>query len=332
MKKPVIFDGRNIYDPAADSRARLHVLLDRPSMSTVVVTGGAGYVGSHAVKALAAAGYDVVVFDDLSAGHAEAVDRIARAFPDRTITLVAATSSTARRSRATLESAGATAVMHFAARLLVGESVREPIGYYRANVTGTMTVLDAMAEAGVGRFVFSSTAATFGEPKETPIDETHPQQPINAYGETKLAIERALPHVERATGIRWAVLRYFNAAGADPDGLLGEDHDPEEHLIPLRWRPWPAAAADRLRRRLSDAGRHLHPRLRARQRPRGCARRGAAGARTRTRPRPPTISATARACRCGRSSTRSSRVTGRPVPHHDRRAAPRRSGAARRLE
>jgi len=123
--------------------------------------------------------------------------------------------------------------MHFAARLSVGESVREPLGYYRTNVTGALTVLQAMAAAGVGRFVFSSTAATFGEPQTTPIDETHPQRPINAYGETKLAVERALPHIERAAGLRSVALRYFNAAGADPDGLIGEDHEPEEHLIPL---------------------------------------------------------------------------------------------------
>jgi UDP-glucose-4-epimerase GalE len=202
-------------------------------MSTVVVTGGAGYVGSHAVKALAAAGYDVVVFDDLSAGHAEAVDRLARASPNRKISLVRGDVLDRAALDRVFAGSGASAVMHFAARLLVGESVREPIGYYRANVTGTMTLLEAMAAAGIGRFVFSSTAATFGEPKESPITEDHPQQPVNAYGETKLAVERALPHVERATGIRWTVFRYFNAAGADPEGLIGEDHDPEEHLIPL---------------------------------------------------------------------------------------------------
>jgi UDP-glucose-4-epimerase GalE len=202
-------------------------------MSTVVVTGGAGYVGSHAVKALAEAGDDVVVFDDLSAGHAEAVDRIARAFPRRTVSLVQGSVLDRGALGRLFATTGASAVMHFAARLLVGESVREPIGYYRANVTGTMTVLEAMAEAGIRRFVFSSTAATFGEPQASPITEDHPQRPVNPYGETKLAIERALPHVARATGMQWIVLRYFNAAGADPDGQLGEDHHPEEHLIPL---------------------------------------------------------------------------------------------------
>ena len=202
-------------------------------MSTVLVAGGAGYVGSHAVKALAAAGYDVVVFDNLSNGHAAAVDRLANAFPARSIRLVKADVHDTDAVRAALRESRATAVMHFAARLSVGESTREPLGYYFANVTGTLSVIQAMADTGVRSFVFSSTAATFGEPQTTPIDESHPQRPINAYGETKLAVERALPHIERATGIKSVTLRYFNAAGADPDGLIGEDHHPEEHLIPL---------------------------------------------------------------------------------------------------
>ena len=122
--------------------------------------------------------------------------------------------------------------MHLAAFLDVGESVREPARYYRNNVTGALTVLEAMALESVRAFVFSSTCAVYGDPIETPIHETHPQNPINSYGETKLAVERALPHFERAVGLRWAALRYFNAAGADPDGELGEDHAPEIHLIP----------------------------------------------------------------------------------------------------
>jgi UDP-glucose-4-epimerase GalE len=202
-------------------------------MSTVLVTGGAGYVGSHSVKALAAAGADVVVYDDLSAGHGEAVERLKHALPGRSITLVQGDILDTSRLADALKSARVTAVMHFAARLLVGESVREPLQYYRANVGGALSVIDAMVQAGVGRFVFSSTCATFGEPIAVPIDETHPQRPINAYGETKLAVERALPHIERAYGIRSVALRYFNAAGADPDGVIGEDHRPEEHLIPL---------------------------------------------------------------------------------------------------
>jgi UDP-glucose 4-epimerase len=199
---------------------------------TVLVAGGAGYVGSHAVKALAASGYDVVVYDNLVAGHREAVDRIIAAFPARTITFVQGDILDGPLVRRTLESTGASAVMHFAALLSVAGSVRDPFAYYRNNVIGTMTVLEAMAHAGGRHFVFSSTCATFGEPQTPTIDEAHPQRPINAYGETKLAVERALPHIETATGIRSIALRYFNASGADPDGLIGEDHQPEEHIIP----------------------------------------------------------------------------------------------------
>lgn len=201
-------------------------------MSVVLVTGGAGYVGSHAVLALAAAGDDVVVYDDLSAGHVESVERIRRAFPSRSISFVQGDILDRALVTQTLAASGASTVMHFAAKLLVGESVAQPLKYYRTNVTGTLTVLEGMAEAGIKHFILSSTCATFGEPQTTPIDESHPQKPINAYGQSKLAIEHCLPHVERAFGIRWVALRYFNASGADPDGRIGEDHDPEEHLIP----------------------------------------------------------------------------------------------------
>jgi UDP-glucose-4-epimerase GalE len=201
-------------------------------MSTVLVTGGAGYVGSHAAKALAAAGYDVVVYDSLLAGHREAVARVAAAFPGRSITFFQGDILDTPALERTLRETGAAAVMHFAALLSVGGSVKDPFGYYRANVTGAMSVLSAMADVGVTRFVFSSTAATFGEPQRIPIDETHPQKPINPYGESKLVVERSLPFLERAVGIKSTALRYFNASGADPDGLIGEDHHPEEHLIP----------------------------------------------------------------------------------------------------
>lgn len=193
-------------------------------MSHVLVTGGAGYIGSHAVKALNVAGHHVTVYDNLSAGHREAA-RFAHEFVEGDI------HDTTRLRRA-LRDHGCEAVMHFAAWLSVGDSVRDPAGYYRNNVLGALSVLDAMVAAEVPHLVFSSTAAVFGDPIETPITEDHPKQPINAYGETKLAIERALPHYERAYGLRSVVLRYFNAAGADPDGDLGEDHDPELHLIP----------------------------------------------------------------------------------------------------
>jgi len=193
-------------------------------MGNVLVTGGAGYIGSHAVKALNAAGHHVTVYDDLSAGHREAA-RFAQDFVEGDIL------DTVRLRRA-LQDHGCDAVMHFAAWLSVGDSVRDPAGYYRNNVLGALSVLDAMVAEEVPHLVFSSTAAVFGNAVETPITEHHPQQPINAYGETKLAIERALPHYERAYGLRAVVLRYFNASGADPDGDLGEDHDPELHLIP----------------------------------------------------------------------------------------------------
>jgi len=191
----------------------------------VLVAGGAGYIGSHAVKALRSAGHAVVVYDDLSAGHRRAAELTGAPLEVGDIRDAARLTEVMRAHRV-------DAVMHFAARLSVGESVADPGGYYDSNVTGAVTMLRAMAAHGVTRFIFSSTAATFGNPIETPITEDHPQRPINAYGETKLAVERALPHFERAYGIRWTVLRYFNAAGADPDGVLGEDHDPELHVIP----------------------------------------------------------------------------------------------------
>jgi UDP-glucose-4-epimerase GalE len=189
----------------------------------VLVTGGAGYIGSHAAKALSRAGYRVVVYDNLTAGHREAVKYGPLVEGD--IADVGAVRDALRRH-------GIFAVMHFAAFLDVGESVREPARYYRNNVIGALGVLEAMAAESVGYFVLSSTCATYGDPIETPIPETHPQHPINSYGETKLAIERALPHFERAHGLRWVSLRYFNAAGADPDGEIGEDHAPEVHVIP----------------------------------------------------------------------------------------------------
>jgi UDP-glucose-4-epimerase GalE len=200
-------------------------------LGNVLVTGGAGYIGSHASLALVREGHRVVVFDDLSAGHRDAVDAIAGVAPGR-ISLVVGDIRDTDAVRAALRESAATAVMHFAAWLSVGDSVRDPAGYYRNNVNGALAVLEAMAAERVRTFVFSSTCATYGDPVETPMGETHPQRPVNAYGETKLAIERALPHYERAYGLRWVALRYFNAAGADPGGLLGEDHSPEIHIIP----------------------------------------------------------------------------------------------------
>lgn len=190
----------------------------------MLVTGGAGYIGSHAAKALAAAGRRVVIYDNLTEGHREAA---------LGADLVVGDTREVARLRSVIVERGVSAVMHFAAWAAVGESVRDPAGYYSNNVGGTMSVLEAMAAEQVRSFIFSSTCAVFGEPVETPIAESHPTRPINAYGETKLAVERALPHYERAYGLHAISLRYFNAAGADPDGDLGEDHRPERHLIPL---------------------------------------------------------------------------------------------------
>lgn len=193
-------------------------------MGGVLVTGGAGYIGSHTVRALVDAGREVVVVDDMSAGHAEAVPR--------GVLLVKAGTHDVMAIERLLDDHGLTAVMHFAAWLSVNDSVRDPLGYFQNNVTGTLGVLLAMARTGVKHLVFSSTCAVYGEPDTMPLVETLQPRPINAYGETKLAVERALPHVERAHGLRSIALRYFNAAGAQPDGTLGEDHAPEIHLIP----------------------------------------------------------------------------------------------------
>lgn len=193
-------------------------------MSTILVTGGAGYIGSHACKALAAAGHTPVVYDNLVHGHRWAVKW--GPFEEGDIA-----------DRARLNDAFARwnpdAVMHFAAYAYVGESVSDPGKYYRNNVAGSLTLLEAMRDHGIHRMVFSSSCATYGVPHRVPINEAHPQFPINPYGASKLMIERMLEDFGRAHGLRAASLRYFNAAGADFDGDIGEDHEPETHLIPL---------------------------------------------------------------------------------------------------
>jgi len=189
----------------------------------VLVCGGAGYIGSHMCKVLAESGHEVTVFDNLSTGHAEAV-RWGRFIHGDLL------------SREDIESAFAdnrySAVMHFCAKSLVGESMARPDLYYQNNVTGTLNLLDAMVKHGVPRFIFSSTAAVYGNPQYVPIDERHPAAPINPYGRTKFAAEMLLSDYDRAFGIKSIALRYFNAAGADPGGTLGENHEPETHLIP----------------------------------------------------------------------------------------------------
>lgn len=201
----------------------------------VLVTGGAGFIGSHTAKALAHAGLEPVVIDDLSNGHRAA----ARWGP-----FVHGDVGNRDLLRQVMTEHRVEGVIHFAAHAYVGESVYEPRMYFQNNVANTLALLDAMMDAGVERIVFSSTCATYGLPESLPIGEDHPQRPINPYGDSKLFIERVLHAYGHAYGLRWITLRYFNAAGADPDGELGEDHDPETHLIPLvihaalGQRPW----------------------------------------------------------------------------------------------
>ena len=190
----------------------------------VMVVGGAGYIGSHAVRLLVDAGHAVTVYDNLSRGHREAVPAGM---------LVEGELSDRAKVVATLKEKKIDAVMHFAAFALVNESVSDPALYYRNNVIDAVELLDAMREADVKKIVFSSTTATYGEPDNIPIPETTPQEPINPYGFTKLVFENALADYAKAYGFAYAALRYFNAAGARPDGSIGEDHDPETHIIPI---------------------------------------------------------------------------------------------------
>jgi UDP-glucose-4-epimerase GalE len=191
---------------------------------SILIVGGAGYIGSQTAKAVARAGLEPVVLDNLVHGHRWAAkwgklvegDISDRALLDRV-----------------LVEHRVTAIIHFAAYAYVGESVTNPRKYFHNNVTGTLTLLDAMIDRGVRDIVFSSTCATYGIPVAMPMTEDHPQKPINPYGESKLAVERVLHWYQGAYGLRYAALRYFNAAGADPDGEIGEDHDPETHLVPL---------------------------------------------------------------------------------------------------
>ncbi|MGB5539347.1 MAG: UDP-glucose 4-epimerase GalE, partial [Gammaproteobacteria bacterium] len=190
----------------------------------ILVVGGAGYIGSHMVLDLLRADYPVVTLDNLSRGHRELLPGgdfvegdlgnpadLQRVFADYPV----------------------RAVMHFAAHSQVGESVEQPLMYYRNNVANTIGLLEAMQAAGVKHFIFSSTAAVYGEPEQVPITEEHTRNPTNPYGATKLAVERLLADLSPASGLTWSVLRYFNAAGADASGRIGERHEPETHLIPL---------------------------------------------------------------------------------------------------
>jgi len=193
-------------------------------MDSILVTGGAGYIGSHACKALAKAGYQPVVYDNLVYGHESAakwgpLEKGDTGDTDRVIDVI-------RKHHP-------IAVIHFAAYAYVGESVENPGKYYRNNVMGTLGLLEAIRQCGISHLVFSSTCATYGMPETTLLAESHPQRPINPYGHSKLMVEQILRDFDKAYGLKSLSLRYFNAAGADPDGDTGEDHDPETHLIPL---------------------------------------------------------------------------------------------------
>ncbi len=191
---------------------------------TILVVGGAGYIGSHMVRALLKCGYRVVTLDNLSTGYQDAVlggEFVRGDLADR------------GQLERLFSGHRVDAVMHFASFIQVGESVREPAKYYANNVTNTLNLLDAMLSHGVNKFIFSSSAAVYGEPIKERIDEGHPKQPLNPYGRTKWMVEQILQDYDRAYALRSISLRYFNAAGADPDGRLGERHEPETHLIPL---------------------------------------------------------------------------------------------------
>ncbi len=190
----------------------------------ILVTGGAGYIGSHTAKLLATSGHEPIVFDDLSQGHEWAV---------KWGPLERGSLADRARLAEVFSRYAIDGVVHFAASALVGESMTNPGKYFENNTFGTLNLLEAMRTAGVGRLVFSSTCATYGDPVRVPIDETHPQAPVNPYGESKLMVEKMFRWYGEIHGLRWMALRYFNAAGADPDGEIGEDHDPESHLIPL---------------------------------------------------------------------------------------------------
>jgi len=194
-------------------------------MAHLLVTGGAGYIGSHTLRALRQAGHSAVVLDDLSSGHASHVGDT----PLVTASILDANAVT----DALAQHGPFDGVLHFAALLSVPESVADPLRYYRNNVTGSATLLEAALAHGVRAFVLSSTAAVYGHPGVERIDEETPCRPINPYGGSKWTVERMLADLERSHGLRWAALRYFNACGADPGGDLGECHDPETHLIPV---------------------------------------------------------------------------------------------------
>jgi UDP-glucose 4-epimerase len=194
---------------------------------TILVTGGAGYIGSHAASALKKAGYEVIILDNLSYGHQEIVDDVLQ------IKLIIGDTSDRVVLDQLFTEHKIDAVMHFAAFIAVGESVQEPGKYYRNNVASTLNLLEAMLAHGINKIVFSSTCAVYGMPKEVPMTENHPHSPLSPYAASKDMVEQILRDFDTAFSLKSVAFRYFNACGADPSGLIGEDHDPETHLIPL---------------------------------------------------------------------------------------------------
>ena len=197
------------------------------SKPTILVTGGAGYIGSHAALALKNAGYGVVVLDNLAYGHREIIEDVVK------VELIVGDTSDRKLLDELFATHQIAAVMHFAAYIAVGESVKQPAKYYKNNVSSTLNLLEAMLAANINKFVFSSTCAVYGMPKEIPMRENHPHDPLSPYAASKDMVERILADLDTACGLKSVAFRYFNASGAEPSGNLGEDHDPETHLIPL---------------------------------------------------------------------------------------------------
>jgi UDP-glucose 4-epimerase len=230
----------------------------------ILVLGGAGYVGSHAAKAVAEAGRQPVVIDSLSAGHASSV---------QWGPLIECDLRDTQRLSEIMEKSNASSVMHFAASIEVGIGEREPLALYDNNVCGTVSVLKAMAHARIDRIVISSKCAVYGA-AQSPLHEGLPRNPASVYGRTKSMVESILEDCSQATGLKVAILRYFNASGADPSGLIGEQHNPETHLIPndLKAAAGLSSALKSIWHRLSHARWHMPARLRSRQRFGGCTR------------------------------------------------------------
>lgn len=195
-------------------------------MKNILIIGGAGYIGSHMVNLLKKSGYTPIIYDNLSKGYREVPDILGVKFIEGDL-------GDRAKLKEVFEEGKIEAVMHFAAFIEVGESVQKPSEYYDNNVVRVLRLLDQMVESNVKYFIFSSTAATFGEPVKDKIDEAHEQLPINPYGQTKLMVEKILADYDKAYGLKSVILRYFNACGSDEDGIIGESHTPETHLIPL---------------------------------------------------------------------------------------------------